>query len=206
MQNTWKYETHGNFLTTENTEEIFLKMRTKITMIFQTFRHKRKKMKYINVVILILLSLTGSASMQRVEPFFRVRSPSSIGHVNPLQFEKSTEKSAIIHEPEKVTVRVEGVKVRDAMRTLTDITNKPIACDSSIENELIYGTFIEQPLSQVLEIIARRYKVSVADISDVYYLGEYKEGNRVTAVVRIPPVSRNELKEALSAFNTEHGR
>jgi type II secretory pathway component GspD/PulD (secretin) len=168
--------------------------------------YKVTKMIRTNIILLLLLNILGCASMQRVEPFFRVRSPSSIGHVNPLQFEKSTEKPAIKHEPEKVTVRFEGVKVREAMRTLTDITNKPIACDSSIENELIYGTFIEQPLSQVLEIIARRCKVSVADISNVYYLGEYKEGDRVTAVIRIPPVSRDELKEALSAFSTEHGK
>ncbi|MDR2441860.1 MAG: hypothetical protein LBE12_21100 [Planctomycetaceae bacterium] len=86
------------------------------------------------------------------------------------------------------------------------LTNKPIAWDSVIENELIYGTFLEQSLYDVLGIVARRCKVSVAEISGVYYLGEYKNGDKVTAVVRIPPVSREELKESLSAFTTEHGK
>jgi type II secretory pathway component GspD/PulD (secretin) len=145
--------------------------------------------------------------MQRVEPFFRVRSSSSIGHVNPLQFEKSIDKRIDNPKvPDIVTVRFEGVRVREAMRMLTDITNKPIAWDSVIENEILYGVFVDQPLQQVLEIIARRVKVSVADVSGVYYLGEYKNGDRVSAVIRIPPVSREELREALSAFVTEHGK
>jgi type II secretory pathway component GspD/PulD (secretin) len=131
----------------------------------------------------------------------------SIGRIDPLQFEKSIDKQLDKHiESATVSVRFEGVTVKDAMRILTDLTNKPIACDSTIENELIYGTFDNQPLQQILDIIARRCKVSVADVSGVSYLGEYKDGDKVTAVVRIPPVSREELKAALAAFNTEHGK
>ena len=164
-------------------------------------------MKRIGISILFLLLFVGCASFSRVEPFFRVRPPASIGRVDPIRFEKSIDKR--IDKPKEldnVTVRFEGVKVREAMRMLTDITNKPIAWDNVIENETLYGTFVDQPLRQVLEIIALRCKVSVADVSGVYYLGEYKDGDKVSAVVRIPPVSRDELKEALSVFSTEHGK
>jgi type II secretory pathway component GspD/PulD (secretin) len=172
---------------------------------FSTIFYFTRKMKHL--YILILLFFVGCASFQRVEPFFRVRSPLPIGRIDPIQFEKSIDKRFDKQkEPDIVTVRFDGVHVREAMRMLTDITNKPIAWDSSIENETLYGTFVEQPLQQVLEIIARRCKVSVADISGVFYLGEYKDGDKVSAVVRIPPVSRDELKEALSTFSTEHGK
>jgi type II secretory pathway component GspD/PulD (secretin) len=159
------------------------------------------------ILIFSVLLFSGCALMPRIQPFFRVRGPDPIGRIDPIRFERTMDKLPDkFKDPALVSVRFEGVKLRDAMRTLSDITDKPIAWDNSIDNETITGVFVDQSLSTVLEIVARRCKVSVSEVSGVFYLGEYQDGDKVTAVVRIPPVSRDELKEALSAFATEHGK
>jgi type II secretory pathway component GspD/PulD (secretin) len=164
-------------------------------------------MKHIITLLLFLSLFPGCSLIPKVQPFFRVRNPESIGRIDPIRFERTIDKSFNKpKDPNLVSVRFEGVKLRDVMRILSDMTNKPIAWDNSIDETLIVGTFTDQPLSTILDIVARHCKVSVSEMSGVYYLGEYRDGDQVTAVVRIPPVSREELKEALSAFSTQHGK
>jgi hypothetical protein len=55
----------------------------------------------------------------------------------------------------------------------------------------------------VLNVLGRRAGVSVAEVGGVYYIGEIRREDRAFAVVRIPPVEREELilamKESCSA-------
>jgi hypothetical protein len=56
-----------------------------------------------------------------------------------------------------------------------------------VRHPIIVGTFVNQPLGLVLESLARRLKVSVIDTAGMYFIGERKDGDYVSAVIRVPP-------------------
>lgn len=155
--------------------------------------------------VLFILSLSGCAN-EVFRQVFRVRSPQGISGVNLSRFEKTAERTKVTLPGDKpVTVRFEGVTFPIGMRSLTDISGIPIAWDSALDNELLSGTFVNQPLFVVLSAVCQRSKVSLSEFGGGFYLGEFKEGSLASAVVRIPPIDKAELKGALDSFKTENG-
>ncbi|MDR0522277.1 MAG: hypothetical protein LBH00_10555 [Planctomycetaceae bacterium] len=139
---------------------------------------------------------------------FRVRAPQA-SSMPAVRFERTPDKSVLSSEDKEqrlVTVRFLDCKFADGMRQLSDLSGKPISWDRNLDGEVISGSFVNQPLALVLGTLARRYKVSVTESSGMYFIGEQKEGDFVSAVVRVPPVERDELQASLSKFVKEPGK
>jgi len=158
-------------------------------------------MKQYSYLLLILVISVGCTALH---PAFRVQSPQSPGNISAIRFERTPERE--LHENKRedrlVTARFASCNFRDGMRQLTELTGVPISWDKSLDNETIEGVFVDQPLHDVLDILARRLNVAVTQHQDMYFMGVVRPGDNVSAVVRIPPVAREELRTALSSFGT----
>jgi len=85
---------------------------------------------------------------------------------------------------------------------LTELTGHPISWDKSLDRETIDGVFVDQPLDEVLAHLSRRLNVQVSENHGMYFLGTVREGDHISAVVRVPPVARDELDRALAKFGS----
>jgi hypothetical protein len=122
------------------------------------------------------------------------------------RFEKTIDKEeAKRNDKRVVTIRFDGVPFSQAMSILTQETNAPIVWGSALDSTMAYGTFNGIPLQGVLDVLARRAGASVAEVGGVFYLGEIKRQDRAFAVVRIPPVDRGQILEALKAACSTDG-
>jgi type II secretory pathway component GspD/PulD (secretin) len=132
----------------------------------------------------------------------RVQSPQFPS--SEIRFERTPER--ILHTDKEefrlVTARFAGCNFRDGMRQLTELTGRPISWDKSLDTETIDGVFVDEPLYEVLQIFARRLNVQVSESGGMYFLGTVRPGDHVSAVVRIPPVSREELHAALTRMGS----
>jgi len=88
------------------------------------------------------------------------------------------------------------------MRQLTELTGTPISWEQSLDIVTIDGVFVDQPLDAVLQFLARRLNVQVTESEGMYFLGTVRSGDHISAVVRIPPVAREELQAALSSIGS----
>jgi type II secretory pathway component GspD/PulD (secretin) len=150
--------------------------------------------------ILVLLLLVNFVGCSLFRPAIRVKAPQQPGNISAVRFERTPDR--IVQETEQedrlVTARFVNCNFRDGMRQLTELTGRPISWDKSLDNAVIDGTFVDQPLNQVLDFLSRRLNVTVSVNDNMYFLGTVTEGDFVSAVVRVPPVSREELQAALS--------
>ncbi len=122
------------------------------------------------------------------------------GPADPFEyrFERTPERrETAASEKRTVSVRFDGVPFAQAMAILSQEANVPIVWSSSMDSTLAFGTFQGVSIQSVLEVLSRRAGASVAQVGGVYYLGEVKKEDRAFAVVRVPPVDRSELLEAL---------
>jgi type II secretory pathway component GspD/PulD (secretin) len=106
---------------------------------------------------------------------------------------------------ETVTVRFEGIELKNALSMLTEQTGRSIIWSSSLDHVEVYGTFFNQPLSVVLESICRRASCDLSENSGVYYLGVVKDTDLVSAVVRMLPVESSGVIESFQSNMSELG-
>ena len=158
----------------------------------------------MKVPSLLLFILVSSVGCTLFHSAFRVALPSYPGEASDIQIERTPERVLPSDEKESrlVTARFSGCNFRDGMRQLTELTGVPISWDKSLDNETLDGVFVDQPLDDVLSFLSRRLNVTVTSSQGMYFVGTVREGDHISAVVRIPPVSREELKSALSSLGS----
>ena len=149
--------------------------------------------------LLLLVSTVGCTLLRSA---VRVSDPQY--PVSAMRFERTPERMLHEDQPEVrlVTARFAGCNFRDGMRQLTELTGSPISWDKSLDTETVDGVFVDQPLGEVLQFLGRRLNVEVTENRGMYFLGTIREGDHVSAVVRIPPVSREDLRSALSGMGS----
>jgi hypothetical protein len=154
----------------------------------------------------------GCALFRPVGGIFRVRAP-EIPSISPASFQRTADIPLKLTEDQehdngadrRVSVRFLECKFSDGMRQLSDLSGVPISWDKSLDGEFLSGSYVEQPLSGVLRSLAQRFKVSVVKSHGMYFIGESKSGDVVSAVIRVPPADRAELEKLLSAMSSNSG-
>ncbi len=156
------------------------------------------------IIILVVLALLAGCKGNPL----RVSDPLKNVPVQAARFERTLDRQYEAkrqHDPQ-VSVRFEGIEFRRAMQLLADLSNATIIWSKELDDQVVSGSFVDLPLSAVLQAIARRYGVSVSENQGVYCLGEYRREDTVTAVVRIPPVDKEEFLKATESVSSEGGR
>lgn len=128
--------------------------------------------------------------------------------VDPFEyrFEKTLEKSDERKtDPRTVSIRFDGVPFGQAMGILSQETSSPIVWSAPLDGQPVYGHFNGLPLSSVLNVLARRAGASFTELGGVFYLGETRRDDRAFAVLRVPPVNRTEIIDAVKQSCSQEG-
>lgn len=162
--------------------------------------------KYVRVLLLLLLLLlllSGCASFKK-----KVKKPPEFPGLDQYSFERTPEKSPELKSvnTEKVTVRFDGLTMRDAMALLTDETGVSIVWAQNLDSSTLYGSYFGESLVVVLESVARRVNAQVSELNGIFYIGESNSSDMVTAVVRMIPTDKTELESALQRSLSDKGR
>lgn len=153
----------------------------------------RNRMRIFIVIFVVFLYGCKSTEKIDVEPF-------------EYQFKKSVDKMETVQNSGRaVTVCFEGVPFGQAMGILTQETGIPIVWAASLDERQCFGAFNALPLSEVLNVLGRREGVAVAQVGGVYYLGEIRKEDRAFAVLRVPPVVKSEIIDAIRSSCSADG-
>ena len=152
--------------------------------------------------LLILSLLSGCALPKKKKPV------SEFPGLDRYAFEKTIEQADELKtvNREKITVRFDGLTMREGMTLLTDETGVSIIWGQSLDSATLYGSYFGEPLAMVLESVARRVGASVTEINGIYYIGDSNRNDVVTAVVHMIPTERKELLDALQKGVTDQGK
>jgi hypothetical protein len=150
------------------------------------------------IVIILVLVLIGCQSAPKTK------------HIDTEPFEYRFKKTVEKNESKKqdkrtVTVRFDGVPFSQAMSILTQETNAPIVWSQSLDVTTASGTFNGIPLPAVLDVLARRSGANVAEVGGVFYLGEIRREDRAFTVLRIPPVEKSQIFDAIKQSTSIEG-
>lgn len=159
------------------------------------------------ILALALLAALAGCKADSLHGLFRVSDPLKTVPHQAARFERTLDKQFEAkrqHDP-PISVRFEGMEFSRAMQLLADLGGVTIIWSKELDEQTVAGSFVDLPLSAVLEAIARRYSVSVSETQGVYCLGEHRREDTVTAVVRIPPVDKEEFLKATEAVSSENG-
>ena len=154
------------------------------------------------LILLLCLAVCGCASTKKKKPV-----PEFPG-LDEYQFEKRLEREEEIKtiNTEKISVRFDGLSIREGMTLLTDQTGVSIVWAQGLDNAILYGSYFEESLGLVLESVARRVGASVTEINGIYYIGDANLNDVVTAVVRMIPTEKEELLTALKQGVSDRGK
>jgi len=137
----------------------------------------------------------------------RRKGPEYMSSLDDYRFEKTMEAAPVVKSQSTVpvTVRLQDVSFSQAMRLISDLTAVPIIWGTSLDAQPVTASFDDVPLGSVLETLARRVGASVSEVGGVYYVGELRRDDTVSAVLRMVPVDPGELQTALDRVTTEYG-
>jgi hypothetical protein len=106
---------------------------------------------------------------------------------------------------EKISMRFDGLTLREGMTLITDQTGISIVWAEALDEVKLYGSYFDEPLSSVLESVARRVNANVAELGGIYFIGEANKDDTVSSVVRMPPTQKEELVKALESAKSDKG-
>ncbi len=148
-------------------------------------------------VLFLILFFSGCKTMEK-PPF---------PEIDDYAFETTIETDSRFGETESaaLSVRFQGTPLPHAMQLLTDLTGKTIIWGQNLDTMIVDGSFIDLSLATILDSVARRCNASVTEVGEVWFIGEARREDLVTAVVRSLPVERTELLASLSSYKSSEG-
>ena len=111
----------------------------------------------------------------------------------------------VSNEP-RLSISTDGMPLASCLRYVSDRCHVSVIAAAGLDDKLIVLDVIDQPVSQVLGVIARRIGVQVTRIGSLYFLGELRPEDRGVFVRKVERLSREELNSAVSVLLSEHGR
>jgi hypothetical protein len=127
--------------------------------------------------------------------------------IDQYNFQKSADIVDNFFEKENklIDIKFNDVPFSVAMSAISSESNVPIVWSVECEKLKVSGVFIEQSISSILSVLARRCNVSVCEVSGIFYLGISDKTDNVVAVVRVPSVDSSELLDSVRSSLSSSG-
>ncbi|HVS70788.1 MAG TPA: hypothetical protein VHQ47_06010 [Phycisphaerae bacterium] len=113
---------------------------------------------------------------------------------------------AAVSKSPKVTIVAQDMSVGDFMRYIANATGLSVVAEQSLDDKRVTVNVREVPIEDVLQAVARRLGVQLTKAGSVYYLGVLRAEDRGVLVRRVPRLSSDDLKEAVTTLLSEFGR
>lgn len=104
-----------------------------------------------------------------------------------------------------VTLSCQDWSLSQAVRWIADQTGVSVVVQESIDSKPVTVDVVEQPVSLVLQTIAKRAGVAANSSAGVFYLGTLSREDRGVLVRRAPKLSKDDLRQTLDSFTSEKG-
>lgn len=92
------------------------------------------------------------------------------------------------------------------LRWLSNETGVSVVASSALDDQPVTVDVVEQGVSDILTVVARRLGVQVTRTGTLFYLGELRPEDRGVLVRRVRRLNEVQLKTAIAAFGSENGR
>jgi type II secretory pathway component GspD/PulD (secretin) len=113
---------------------------------------------------------------------------------------------ASVEEERRITISADQMTVAEFVRTVSDQAGVSVIVESGLETKTITMEIRYQPIGEVLNFVARRFKVNVRKQGTLYYLGALQPDDRGVLVRRVRRLSKEQLTEVLQVFSGQNGR
>ena len=157
----------------------------------------------VRMMILLLLFVPGCDVMAQLKAF---NFPSLVENYGDFQQSEFIELENKTREQNFVTIRLDGVKLKQALLALSHMTGRSIVWAQELDNQACSGYFTDVPLLTVLDSISRRVGAEIMDIDGVYYLGELRPDDLATAVLPMPPGDTEQVKDSIGNLLSNRGK
>jgi type II secretory pathway component GspD/PulD (secretin) len=145
-------------------------------------------------------SLVGRAAVSSAAP----RSPSFAGIYQQWVPENLSGVAPVAEQ--RITLSADQMPVSEFVRTLSDQAGVSVIVESGLESKTITMEVRDQPISDVLNFVARRFGVNVRNQGKLYYIGALQPDDRGVLVRRVRRLSKDQLAEVLQVFSGQNGR
>ena len=108
-------------------------------------------------------------------------------------------------EEPTVTLSCEDWSLSQAVRWIADQTGISVVVQENLDNKKVTLDVKVQPVSLLLQSIAKRAGVAANETAGVYYIGTLKREDRGVLVRRAPRLTSEELHKTISSFTSEKG-
>jgi type II secretory pathway component GspD/PulD (secretin) len=140
-------------------------------------------------------SLVGRAAVSSAAP----RSPSFAGIYQQWVPENLSGVASLAEQ--RITLSADQMPVSEFVRTLSDQAGVSVIVESGLESKTITMEVRDQPISDVLNFVARRFGVNVRNHGNLYYIGALQPDDRGVLVRRVRRLSKDQLAEVLQVFS-----
>jgi type II secretory pathway component GspD/PulD (secretin) len=145
-------------------------------------------------------NLAGRAAVSSVTP-----RPPSFANVYQQWVPPNLAGAAAEEEP-RITLSGDGMLMSEFVRTVSDQTGVSVILESGLETKTITMEVRDQPISDVLNFVARRFGVNVRNQGTLYYIGKLEPDDRGVLVRRVRRLNKDQLAEVLRVFSGQNGR
>jgi type II secretory pathway component HofQ len=106
----------------------------------------------------------------------------------------------------RVTMVAQDMSVGDFMRYVANATGLSVVAEQSLDDKRVTVNVRDVPIDDVLQAVSRRLGVQLTKAGSVYYLGVLRAEDRGVLVRRVPRLSSDDLKGAVTTLLSEFGR
>ena len=116
-----------------------------------------------------------------------------------------TQTAEVESEP-LLTYTATEMPLREFLAEIAQRTEVSIVAEGSLDSRAVSIDVREQPVSQVLGIVARRLGVQVQKTKSLYFLGTLRAEDRGVLVRRVRRLASDEIRSAVSVLLSSNGR
>lgn len=157
----------------------------------------------LQTIILCLTIMPGCSYFRELKQFAFPSLVPDYGRFEASEYNQIEEKQ---REENLITIRLDGLKIRQALLALSDITGRAIVWAQDLDDKKCSGYFQNVPLLTVLDALSRRVGAEIMEVDGVYYIGELKVDDLATAVISLPPGNTEKFGEAIEKLLSDRGK
>jgi len=120
--------------------------------------------------------------------------------------EEKTQTAYLKKDSKKLSLSTQGMELNKFLRWISDNGNVSVVAESNLDTRLVVLDVVNQPVSEILGVVARRLGVQVTRSGTLYFLGDLKPEDRGVYVRKVTRLDADEVYQAVAILLSEHGR
>lgn len=110
------------------------------------------------------------------------------------------------YNDETITISADTMPLSSFIRSIAQMCQVSIVCDQKLDKSSVTIDVTNQPVSEVLSVVARRLGVSLTRSGDLFFLGEVKPEDRGVYVRKVKRALAADLRDTIQILRSENGR